>query len=185
MKKTQGNPGSHAENWSLSFRRAATRGPPRKRKTPTAGHRSPPYGGANEQSDKLKFSGESLAEFRGSEAAKENPIILPSELVSACKIPLTEKGIFLSQALLAPKILFAVHPFQMKFAPRISFGERSDKFKFESTLCTKTPLPGFRGAVAHSVRFSYCYTYCTAAFRASTRSVCSQRTFRSSRPMWP
>ena len=60
---------------------------------------------------------------------EEISIILPPELVSERKIPLTEKGIFLPQVTLATKIPFAVQPFQMKFASRISFGERSDKLQ--------------------------------------------------------
>ena len=71
---------------------------------------------------------------------EEISIILPPELVSERKIPLTEKGIFLPQVALATKILFAVQPFQMKFASRISFGERSDKLEFES-LHTKKSIP--------------------------------------------
>ena len=49
---------------------------------------------------------------------------------AAEKSLLTENRIFLSQSLIAPKILFAVQPFQMKSVSRISFGERSDKLQF-------------------------------------------------------
>ena len=50
--------------------------------------------------------------------------------------------------------------------------------------------PLFRGMLLVYHVFPHCGTpgggyYFTASFNASARSVCSQRTFRSSRPIWP